>query len=578
MKKKFFLQALEFVCRIGLGALFIYSALSKISDPDNFAHSVMRYGMLPDFTIGLFSLTMPMLELLAGLSMLFTKWLRESALLVSGMLAMFIVALVQALARGLEISCGCFGVPSVGGREEILMALARDVVLIVPAVWLMFRSNEMIEPLRRMSKGWRAMCLYGAGVLLAAWFANDMKASGIFAPNLSSETHDAGEAERASPSPKAKVAETEERASAPPKVGNTAGLGRKARFFVSSGPIRPGEWNYDFEGVLAKSEREQRPMVLMHVSSGCTYCRRLEECISGEIFRLWREDRAPLMAFVQAGARLSSRQTVKASGNFVHAVNKDLKLPYVCVYWPQEGVTNRVVFSGRRGEMGGRRDRLLVVELMSALDRALGDRLTAGRKTLESMVSSAVARISARSEGDGGTVSMTPENGLLAEGGKVVLSAHPKEECVFLDWRRPDGSLASLESTLTVHGGMPAGCYTARFKNRAQCLPPVIVSPIEMIILVKAKESFTREIRVDESCRPVRFLIRRPVAGVEIDPVTGVLTGEIPQAATNTVEVAVVGSDPGRTEKTVRLTIKSSQRRFFLKGRHDGPNPANEEK
>ena len=62
MKKRVFLQVLESVCRLGLGALFIYSAFAKISDPDEFAYSVSRHEMLPDFTIGLFSLTMPMLE------------------------------------------------------------------------------------------------------------------------------------------------------------------------------------------------------------------------------------------------------------------------------------------------------------------------------------------------------------------------------------------------------------------------------------------------------------------------------------------------------------------------------------
>ena len=567
MKKGAFLRILEFVCRLGLGALFIYSALSKISDPDNFAHSVMRYRVLPDFAIGLFSLTMPMLELLVGLAMLFTKWLRESALFVTGMMAMFIVALAQALARGLEISCGCFGVPSVGGREEILMALARDVVLIVPAVWLMFRPNARIAPLERMSKGWRIACLCGFGALLAAWFANDMYVSGVFSSSLSSKVEDAVAPVQVVPPPKVE-ADVEQGEDAPPPKEEVAVVqGRKSRkpkLVVSSGPIRPGEWNTDFLGVLAKAEQEQRPMVLMQVSNGCSYCRRLEECASGEIFRLWREDRAPLMAFVRAGTRLSSRKNSKASGDFVHRIDKDLKLPYVCAYWPQGGVTNRIAFSGRRGGMGGRKDKLLVVELMSALDRAFGDKLTAGRKSLEEIVKAAVVRISARAEGDGGTVTMTPANGLLTDGGRVVLAAQPKEGYAFLDWRYPDGSLADLESDMTVYVSMPAGCYTARFKNRAQCLPPLIISPTEAFIRVKVKDGFSHEVRVDESCRPVRFLIKRPVAGVEIDPVTGVLTGEISEAATNIVEIAVIGSDPAQTEKTVRLTIETFQRRFSL--------------
>ena len=141
MNRRILMQGLEFVCRLGLGALFIYSALAKVSDPDEFAYSVSRYEMLPGFTIGLFSLTMPMLELLAGVAMLFTKWLRESALLVSGMLAMFIVALAQAQVRGLDISCECFGEAEKESRA-VLVALVRDVVLVAPVVWLVVNGRR----------------------------------------------------------------------------------------------------------------------------------------------------------------------------------------------------------------------------------------------------------------------------------------------------------------------------------------------------------------------------------------------------------------------------------------------------
>ena len=549
MKKIHVSQFVEFLCRLGLGVLFIYSALAKISDPYDFAFSVMRYRVLPDFTIGIFSLTMPMLELLAGLTMVFTKWLRESALLVTGMFALFIIALVQALVRGLEISCGCFGVPSLGGREEIVMALVRDMVLIVPAAWLMFRPNTRLWPLRRMSKGWHMFCLFGVGALFVAWLVKDMWDSGTFAPSLSSEADD--------------VSEEEARVSAETNGVSDVELKRQSpmlRPTVSSGPIRPGEWNADFEGVLAKAKHEQYPMVLMYVSNGCGYCTRLEECVAGETFRHWREDRAPFMALVREGPSKAARSAY----DFVQRINKDIPgIPYVCVYWPQKGVTNCVAFSGRRGMMGGRKDKLLVVELMSALDHALGKRLTAGHKTLETFVRAATARISARTEGGVGTVTVTPENGLLEEGKKVDLVAYSNAEYAFLDWRQPDGSLASMESKLIVYWDMPVGCYTARFKNRTQCLPPQLISPSKTAIRVKVNEPFRHEIIVDESCRPVKFQIKNPVTGVMVNPVTGVVTGEFPRAMTNTVEIAVIGSDPAQTEKMVRLTINCFQRRFL---------------
>ena len=142
--KKAILDWLERICRIGLGILFVYSAWGKIQDPGLFATAVLRYEMLPECLIGMFALCLPMVELLSGLVLMFTKWIREAALIISALLVMFIVALVWAVANDLEIDCGCFGVPSVGGRTELLIAIARDLILLVPSIWLMFRSNRWI--------------------------------------------------------------------------------------------------------------------------------------------------------------------------------------------------------------------------------------------------------------------------------------------------------------------------------------------------------------------------------------------------------------------------------------------------
>ena len=525
MKRHPFLKALEFTCRLGLGALFIYSALAKISDPDSFADSVSRYRMLPGFAIGLFALTMPFLELLAGLAMLFTKWLRESALLIAGMLMMFIVALAQALARGLDISCGCFGVPSVGGRSEILIALVRDLVLVVPAAWLAFRPNFRLWPLGHVPKRCRMICLWGSCALFAAWFGGDIVFSRNGTPGLSS------------------MAEGEE--------DQGRGLA------ISSGPIRPGEWNADFSGVLAKAEREQRPMVLMHVGMGCRHCARMEDCIAGEAFRLWRKDRAPLMAFVRSNSPQYSKETTNASHDFAHGINKDINgYPYVCVFWPHDGVTNSVAFIGRRGVMGGEKHKLLVMELMSALDRALGAHDTKRFKSLDSILKEATVRISARAARFRGTVSITPESGLLAEGGKVELTASPNEGFAFLDWRRPDGSLAGLAPQLAVSAGMPIGCYTARFKRRSQCLPPMLLSPAETTLYVRVNAPARYEIKFPEACRPVSFRTNRKLPfDMKLDSATGVISGIPRIIRTNTVSVTIIGNDPQRTEKSMSLTI-----------------------
>lgn len=543
MKKRILFGVMELVCRIGLGAMFVYSAWAKISDPGEFAYAVSRYRLLPDFAIGVFSLTMPMLELLVGLAMLFTRWLRESALLVAGMMAMFIVALAQALARGLEISCGCFGVPSVGGREEIVMALVRDLLLTVPAVWLMFRRNDWIEPLRRMPKVWRAVCLCGVCFVLFAVFARE---EGFWGNSGGGNVVSAA----------------------------TMGAGKTPR----SGPAQAEEWNPDFESVLARSQKEYRPMVLLFVGKGCKHCARLEKSVRGRAFRLWSADRSPLLSLVVTGSEQVSPETLRAAKLFVTNTTGGLKgYPYVCAYWPRKDATNRVAFCGRSGLMGVKRQGTLALELMSALDAALGIRAEDGYKALEDIAAETTIKISASADGDGGTVSMSPPTGLLPDGKAGALYAKPTKGNVFLDWRFPDGSFAGWEPNLTVDENMPAGHYTARFKKLTECKPPVLLSPSEVSIRAQELDWFRHDIQVDDTCRPVKFRMTRHAMGFKLNPATGVVTGKIAGAKTSVVEIAVIGYDPNKTVKTVRMTVttfpkmrKPDDRKVPDKGSHLG--------
>ena len=210
--------------------------------------------------------------------------------------------------------------------------------------------------------------------------------------------------------------------------------------------------------------------------------------------------------------------------------------------------------------MGVKRQNSLAMEMMMALDDALGVRPGDGHKTLDELVKGATIKISARSEGDGGKVTMSPVDGVLPEGKTVELYAKPAMGNVFLDWRLPDGSFAGWESHLTVYGNMPAGRYTARFRNVAECKPPVLLSPAEVSIDVQVGDWFRHEIRVEDSCRPVKFYMTRPAVGIKVNPATGVVTGVLTTAKTNVVEIAVVGHDPDQTAKAVRLTVTSFPR------------------
>ncbi len=120
---------LGILCRAGVGSVFIYASLDKLSHPDGFAQAVYHYRMVPMTLLHPFALLLPMVELVLGIALIL-GWARRGAALLGGTLSLvFIVALSIALARGLDISCGCFHTD--GGHQVGMSLLVRDAVLLL---------------------------------------------------------------------------------------------------------------------------------------------------------------------------------------------------------------------------------------------------------------------------------------------------------------------------------------------------------------------------------------------------------------------------------------------------------------
>ena len=104
--------------QLALGALFVIAAIPKIADPPSFAHMIYNYRIVPAQLINLMALTMPWVELLAGLALIIGVWRRAALLLIGAMLIVFITAIGINLARGNAIDCGCFNVADAGKTHE----------------------------------------------------------------------------------------------------------------------------------------------------------------------------------------------------------------------------------------------------------------------------------------------------------------------------------------------------------------------------------------------------------------------------------------------------------------------------
>jgi putative oxidoreductase len=138
--------------QLALGALFVIAAIPKIADPPSFAHMIYNYRIVPASLVNLMALTMPWVELLAGLALILGVWKRAALGLIGAMLVVFIIAIGINLARGNAIDCGCFNVADAGKSTEqrihdMWLDVFRDIgmLLMVAQVWVADKKMGRVE-------------------------------------------------------------------------------------------------------------------------------------------------------------------------------------------------------------------------------------------------------------------------------------------------------------------------------------------------------------------------------------------------------------------------------------------------
>lgn len=129
-------SVLRSALRIGLAVMFFAAAKDKFLDPEDFALLVAQYQFLPSFLVNPFSLWMSSIELVVAFGLILLPWEKEFSAWTSLLMVMFIIALAQALARGLGIACGCFDIAGAADAGETWFSLLRDVVLLPPLLWM----------------------------------------------------------------------------------------------------------------------------------------------------------------------------------------------------------------------------------------------------------------------------------------------------------------------------------------------------------------------------------------------------------------------------------------------------------
>lgn len=125
---------LAVLSRLVLGAVFIAAALPKLRDPLGFANSIANYHLVPTGLINLMAIGLPMVEMVVGIALLVGLSTRANLLIVDVLLLIFIVAISLAMARGLDISCGCFSTATAHSAHMTRSTLLWDVVWVIMGI------------------------------------------------------------------------------------------------------------------------------------------------------------------------------------------------------------------------------------------------------------------------------------------------------------------------------------------------------------------------------------------------------------------------------------------------------------
>ncbi|HLJ23977.1 MAG TPA: MauE/DoxX family redox-associated membrane protein [Candidatus Acidoferrales bacterium] len=132
-------RTLLMVGRVLLGLIFVIAAYTKLHFDGAwhfgdyhffFAMAIDSYKLVPTTLAEWMARSLPWVELILGVTLISGVALRWAGLFASGLMTVFIVAMVHAYVLKLEIMCGCFG-----NNEKVgPLTLIRDSSLLVLAL------------------------------------------------------------------------------------------------------------------------------------------------------------------------------------------------------------------------------------------------------------------------------------------------------------------------------------------------------------------------------------------------------------------------------------------------------------
>lgn len=122
------MRASAFAVRLAIACIFAFAGVMKTLDPSAFLKAINNYQLVHYSIAVLLVFYLPSLEIICSAGLMLKRLREGAALLLILMTLVFIVALISAWGRGLNIECGCFGFSE--GTGHYAVALTRDLIIL----------------------------------------------------------------------------------------------------------------------------------------------------------------------------------------------------------------------------------------------------------------------------------------------------------------------------------------------------------------------------------------------------------------------------------------------------------------
>ncbi len=140
VSEKFRARYLWRILDLIVGGIFIYAGVIKALDPVQFANDIDNYKTLPWFISVRLAFYLPWLEIVCGLTLIFRFLYRGGLSILTALILIFVGATIAAKARGLDITCGCFGHAS--KNWNFTSHLLLDLLILAAALVLFSRVGR----------------------------------------------------------------------------------------------------------------------------------------------------------------------------------------------------------------------------------------------------------------------------------------------------------------------------------------------------------------------------------------------------------------------------------------------------